>query len=615
MFVLEIIPFSRTAPPAPLSYRSRTDLPIGTIVSIPLRKKVVPGLVTQSIPVREAKSVLKTASFTLAKSSETVLGALPKEFITAAQNTATYHATTLGAVLSASLLPVLKDELTDSFATLQTESAQTLKYKMIRCEGSMVTRVAQYKKITTDTGATLLVVPTQTEADLWANFFSAQKPLVISGKLVGKRREAALAHVPTYSGILISTPNFAAGIACISGANLTHIILERVSAGSYSLPKRPYLDTRFLLNQIATQNYIPITYGDYPLPLEYRTDPRAAILHPAPTSIKIMDVRPKKTEVKEEKEVWHAIPDNIRSMIRDVLETNGRVAMLSVRRGYAPMVVCRDCSTTVTNEHGRTLSLATIKGSRVYRSSDGQTTPAAEVFCKVCGGWNLTPLGIGVERLEEELNAAFPNTPIIRIDQDSSKSNSLKKMHAEIMQPGVIILGTEIMLPYLSIFEPVDLGIIPSADSLLALPFWRARERFVRVGRMLAERSKLCVIATRHPEDTALRSLSDPNDTTFWQEETNLRKILSYPPFGTLIVFHVEGSAARIEEARQHIRKVCEPYVPHELSEQSIDSKGTLKASSVLLLPNNTWPDIALSQKLAHLSPLIRIHIDSEMLW
>ncbi len=615
MFVLEIIPFSRTAPPAPLSYRSRADLPIGTIVSIPLRKKVVPGLVTQSVPVREAKSVLKTASFSLAKSSEVILGALPETFIAAAQNTATYHATTLGAVLSASVLPVLKDELTDGFGALKTKDVQMHEYEVMRCEGAATTRATTYKKFVTGEGVTLLVVPTQTEADLWANFFALQKPLVISGKLTGKRREAAFARVPTHTGILISTPNFAAGIACLSGSNLARIILERVSAGSYSLPKRPYIDTRFLLNEIARLQHISITYGDYPLPLEYRADPKAAILHPAPTVIKIMDVRAKKTEVKEEKEEWRAIPDNIRSKIRDVLEVNGRVAMLSVRRGYAPMVVCRDCSTTVTDEHGRTLSLATVKGTRVYRSSDGQTTPAAEVFCKVCGGWNLTPLGIGVERLEEELKAAFPNILIVRIDQDTNKSSSLKKMHEQLMQPGIIILGTEIMLPYISVYEPVDLGIIPSADSLLALPFWRARERFVRVGRMLAERSKLCVIATRHPEDAALQSLSDPNDITFWAEETQLRKILSYPPFGTLIVFHIEGTSARLEEARQQIRKACEPYIPHELSEQAVDSKGTLKSSSVLLLPDTTWPNIALSEKLAHLPPMIRINIDSEMLW
>ena len=615
MYVLEVIPFSRTAPPAPLSYRSRTDLPIGTIVSIPLRKKIVPGLVTQSVPVREAKSVLKTATFTLSKSSEVILGSLRESFVIAAKNTAIYHATTLGAVLSATLLPVLKEDFADGFKELLATKTKTNAYEFLRCEGPMTTRTKKYRDKCANTGTTLLVVPTQIEVELWAEIFADLKPLVISGKLTGKRREASLARVSTHTGILLSTPNFAPGIAALSLGNLDSIVLERVSAGSYSLPKRPYLDTRYLLNQIATQQNIPITYGDYPLPLEFRKDSEAPIKKTAKTKITVLDVRPVKTEVKKEQKPWQAVPDEIRTQIKQALEKNGRVAMLSVRRGYAPMVICRDCSTTVTDENGRTLSLATIKGARVYRSSDGKTTPAAEVFCKVCGGWNLTPLGIGVERLEEELRAAFPNTPIVRIDQDSGKALSLKKARQEIMQPGTIVLGTEIMLPYLSVYEPVDLGVIPSADSLLALPFWRARERFVRVGRMLAERSKDCVIATRHPEDAALQSLAEPLDTTFWKEETGLRKMLSYPPFGTLIIFHAEGTHERLEEARRIIRAACAPNTPHELAEQVIDAKGTLKFSSVLLVPNNTWPDTPLSERFSYLPPTIRIHIDSEMLW
>ncbi len=63
MFVLEVIPLSRTAPPQPLSYRSSAKVSIGTIVSVPLRKKTVPGLVVDCVPVREAKAQLKTGVF------------------------------------------------------------------------------------------------------------------------------------------------------------------------------------------------------------------------------------------------------------------------------------------------------------------------------------------------------------------------------------------------------------------------------------------------------------------------------------------------------------------------------------------------------------------------
>ena len=197
---------------------------------------------------------------------------------------------------------------------------------------------------------------------------------------------------------------------------------------------------------------------------------------------------------------------------------------------------------------------------------------------------NLTPLGIGIERVEEELRSAFPKTPIVRIDQDNKSAVSLRKARSEITTPGTIIIGTEMMLPFLSPYEPVELGIIASADSLLAMPFWRSRERFVRVARMLAERSKHTLIATRHPEDAALNALTNPVDTTFWKEETNLRKILSYPPFGTLIVFHTENNSEDSRAAAHaEIKTACLPHIPHELA-----------SSLVLQLPSGAWPDAKL---------------------
>ena len=188
------------------------------------------------------------------------------------------------------------------------------------------------------------------------------------------------------------------------------------------------------------------------------------------------------------------------------------------------------------------------------------------------------------------------------------------------------------MLSYLSVSERVEVGIVASADSLLALPFWRARERFVRISYMLAERSQKTVIATRHPEDAALSALSKStshsstigtDNVSFWKEETELRKILLYPPFGTLIVFHIEASGdadiakARLEEARTQVRNACLPYIPHETSEQKALSqrRSVLKSSLVLQLPKGVWPDVELSTRLASLSPAIRINVDSEMLW
>jgi primosomal protein N' len=171
------------------------------------------------------------------------------------------------------------------------------------------------------------------------------------------------------------------------------------------------------------------------------------------------------------------------------------------------------------------------------------------------------------------------------------------------------------MLSTLSLEDPVDLGIVASADALLSLPFWRARERFVRIGLMLAERSKKVIVASRHEgTDAALTALTSPTTSSFWADELALRKALHYPPFGTLIMFQVEGSAARIEDARALITNVCAPLTPIHLAPRPI-SASILRGISVLQLPDGAWPDETLSARISELSPVIRVHIDSESLW
>jgi primosomal protein N' (replication factor Y) len=521
----------------------------------------------------------------------------PPPLLQAAKAIASWHATTLGSVLAALLVPVLSSELPERLSKGNG-------FKEAHIEAPQLGRIHGYKKLIAQ-GPTLLVVPTIIEAKSLAKELKAYAPLVITSALSPKKREEALQSAPHWDGLVITTPSF----SFVPIIKLRHIIIERVSAGSYALPKRPYIDVRTALIELAKARSIFITLGDYPLPLEYRPKPDAVLKEVPSAKIKVIDAR----EAIGENEKWSALPNVVQEAIQKILDKKGVVAVLAVRRGYAPSVVCRDCGTTVTDEYGRTLSFSMEKGERVFRSAGGETVQSAKVFCKHCGSWNLLPLGVGVERVAEELAKAFPGIPLVRVDADSLSSKTAREI-ATSSEGGKIIVGTELMIPYLSPGAPISLAVVASADSLLALPFWRARERFVRVGLMLAERSEKLLVVTRKPDDISLTAIANSASSEFWKEETRLRKLLHYPPYGTLIVFHAEGSLARIRETQKDIAEASAPHTLLTLAERHI-SQNQYRGTSVLHLPNNEWPDGALSERLSQLPPFVRVHIDSETFW
>lgn len=614
MYVVDVIPFSRTAPAGTLSYRSRDLLAEGTIVEVSLRRKIVQGLVVGCQSVAEAKATLKTASFMLTKTVPHIAGTLPDMLRTAALSTAEYHAATLGSTLAS----LFGEHIRSDLSLVDAEEMPLGDgFHIEAVEDSFESRAQAYERFiasnTKEDRATLLVVPTIAETEFWKDRFSKEKPLVLSSVLTGKRREAALAASVTATRLIISTPSF----SWTPIRSLGSIIIERAGAGAYRIPKRPYLDMRVALRALAEARALTLVYGDHPLPLEYRPHPVVA-LRTLAGSVTILDARREKPEEGSQAaqqavdEPWSAIPPVMRDAIGYAVGAGGHALVLAVRKGYAPSVVCRDCGTTRTDEFGNVLTFSK-EGGRVFRTVDGTMIEQADVTCAVCGSWNLMPLGIGVERVEEELRAAFPDSTVIHFEGDTVRTlASATKALLQAREPGSIIVGTEAALPWLLAAKlfPFSIAAVPSADSLLALPFWRSRERFVRLGLLLASMSERLILGTRMPDDTAVSAIKDA-ESGFFAEETGLRKALSYPPFGTLLVLQAEGTKAQLEQLDRAISIALGSHTTTILPERAL-TRTVLRRSYVLRLPQDSWPDPVLAGALQQLPPSVRVLIDPE---
>lgn len=607
--MIDVIPLSRTAP-GMLSYRSKEDLPAGTVVRIAVRKTETQGIVLASVPVAEAKEMLKRADFSLSKSAVAKAGALPASLLRAAEKTARFHAASIGAVLSALFseyvrlgVPLPMDALAEGASSSRTPIELPLAER----------RAAYGERIEAaraEGGTVLLVVPTLAELSYWRETLKEYAPLTLSGALSRARREKALEAAITHEGVVIVTPQF----SWVPIQKLACIILDRISAGTYTLPKRPYLSVVCAAEALAAERAVPLVLGDFPLPLEYRPAHKAALTKTAAATL--FDAR-RDPEDQEDSGPWKALPDPILEEIRDELANDGRVILLATRAGYAPAVVCRECGQAQTDDRGMPLMFSQKNGERIFITSDGASTIDAKRPCTRCESWNLLPLGVGIERVEEEARAAFPSVPLTVVSSELlSSAPKVRAALEEASVPGSILIGTEALLPWLyeHSAEPLPLGIIVSADSLLALPFWRARERFVRLAYFFRGACRAVRLITRHPEDTAVEAVTVPGSDAFWNEETTLRRALAYPPFGTIMTLSFEGPPAAVRSFAERICTSLEQYAPAELPART-NVMNASRATLVLHLPEGAWPDETLLNYVRALPPSVRVRIDPESLW
>lgn len=610
MYVINVIPFSQTAPAGTLSYRSSVNFSIGSLVSVPLRQKQVPGVVTSCVPVQEAKAEIKAASFVLRSGLIERLGELPSAYEKALTSIAKWNAIPFGRAANA-LFPSIFFE--QKFPLLPPVHAGNNK-KISFIETTYLNRRDAYNKYVQraygDNTSVLFVVPTIIEATRLSEYIP--DAVVITGYGSKKRRKEALEKTATATAI-ITTPYY----AFLPITRLTRIVIERESAESYVLNTAPHIDIRYAIGALARERKIPLTYGDYPLRIEVRPKKDAPLSLVPYERITLLDMQKKDRVSAQRMQKFSAVPQPIIHALSRVVCSGGNAAVVAVRKGYAPAVVCRDCGTTVRDSFGRAMSLATINGARVLRCSDGSIIRDARVVCNECGSWNLLPLGIGVERVLETLRKELPNAHLVQFDTDTIRTPVAARHAAtSFSKPGTIIVGTEILLQWLNPETPLSLSVIASADTLLALPFWRSRERFVRLALTLAERSEKLIVATRQPNDTANTALMTPDAIDFLKEEDNLRALVHYPPYGHLLIIRLRGNDKQLLMHEKHVRTAL---APHKLTRLPDQRKGKALSSTVRTLvaklKPDEWPDSTYAKRLEVLPISVSVSVDSESLW
>ena len=231
--------------------------------------------------------------------------------------------------------------------------------------------------------------------------------------------------------------------------------------------------------------------------------------------------------------------------------SNGeQIILLLNRRGYSSFVTCRSCGYTYKCPNCD-ITLTYHKSSNTLRCHYCGYGDSLKDSCPSCHEKSLNNLGVGTQKIEEEINKYVVGAKVLRMDYDTT---SRKGMHEKMItdfknQEYNILLGTQMVAKGLDFSNVTLVGVI-NADTSLNIPDFRSSENTFSLLSQVAGRSGRSekegevFIQTYNPDHYAISLASKHDYLSFFKEEMNIRKQLKYPPYYFLCNIRISGKDA-----------------------------------------------------------------------
>jgi primosomal protein N' (replication factor Y) len=253
-------------------------------------------------------------------------------------------------------------------------------------------------------------------------------------------------------------------------------------------------------------------------------------------------------DVKKERGLFS---EKLRAALQKNIEDKKQSLLFLNRRGFANFILCPDC--------GHTFKCPNCSVTLTYHLRDRSLQChycdyriQAPGDCPKCEGHRLQGMGIGTERLEQEIRSLFPGTQVGRMDRDTT---SRRHSHLQILkrlESGSIdiLVGTQMIVKGHDFPNVTFVGVV-SADTSLHFPDFRSSERTFQLLTQVAGRAGRgeifgeVVIQTFNPDHYSILRAKDHDYLGFYQEEIPFRRALGYPPFSRLINFRLVGNSEK----------------------------------------------------------------------
>ena len=274
--------------------------------------------------------------------------------------------------------------------------------------------------------------------------------------------------------------------------------------------------------------------------------------------IQLVDIK----EARRKKRMKGHFSEKLFLKIEESLAQKEQVILFQNRRGYSPVVECTTC--------GHSERCPNCDVGLTYHQYKNQLRchycgyhEPMHTTCKACGNATLDKVGLGTEKIQEEVEQLFPNVRVARMDLDTTRGKyAYQKIITAFENHQIdVLIGTQMITKGLD-FKNVGLVGIMNADTLINFPDYRSHERSFQLLTQVAGRAGRAhkrgevLIQTYNPYHKILQQVTTNSYEEMFNEQLYEREQFKYPPLVRMIKITLKAKDFnRLNEASDWLAK------------------------------------------------------------
>ena len=258
-------------------------------------------------------------------------------------------------------------------------------------------------------------------------------------------------------------------------------------------------------------------------------------------TVTIVDMK----EEKRKKMAVGAFSSRLLEAMHNALDRNQQVILFQNRRGYSSFMECKQCGWVPRCPHCD-VSLTYHKRRQLLTCHYcGYTTRMPEQ-CPCCEEKKFADVGLGTEKVEDQIHEIFPDAKTLRMDLDTAKTRSQFEqiINDFSAHQADILIGTQMVTKGLDFSDVSVVGVL-NADTMLNQPDFRSYERSFQTLSQVAGRAGRkheageVILQTKHADSDIVRQIAQNDYWGMFYQQMTERRDFKYPPFQRLIYIYL----------------------------------------------------------------------------